>query len=135
MFPCVIPAQPNATPGPGPPSPAAVPAPPSARAITSVVRTPRRISASSRVSPRLRRRSCGESLRVLHGTENPERPTVDHRKRASAWPAHDEMPVAVDVEPVVPDGVRLVLPGQVDADGRDGAGVEGMDERPRSGRA
>src|SRR5919201_5009596 len=135
MFPCVIPVQPYETPGPGPPSPAAAPAPASAQAITTTVKTPRRISASYQLSPPVRRRRCDESLRVLHRTENAERLPVDDRQLTPAWPAHDEMAVAVRTQAIVPDVLRLVLPRQVDADRYNVTSVECMDERMRRGGA
>src|SRR5919201_6132821 len=106
MFPCVIPVQPYDTPGPGPPSPAAAPAPASAQAITTTVRTPRRISASCQLSSPVRRRRGEESLRVLHGTEDAEALPVDHDQRPPVRPADDQVPVPVGSEPVVEHVLR-----------------------------
>src|SRR2546423_2832829 len=137
MLPWVIPAQPNMTPGPGPPSPEAAPAPPSAQLAPRTItdKTSLRISASCQVSTRLRRRRREESLWIPNGAEDAERLPVDHDQRASTRAADDEMPVAVGPQTEVPDLVRLVLPRHVDTDGGDVSRVERVDERSRGGRA
>src|SRR5919109_5175335 len=114
MLPCVIPVQPNTTPGPGPPSPVAVPAPTSAHAIAATVRTPRRISASCQLSSPVRRRRCEESLRVLHGAEDAEALSVYDEQRPPMRSADDQVPAAVCSQPVVEHVLRRGLPRKVD---------------------
>src|SRR5439155_7574893 len=111
----------------------AAPAPPSrqARTTTTTVETRLRISASCRVSIRLRRRRREESLRAPNRAQDAEAVPVDDDQRPPARTADDQMPVAVRAEPVVEDAIRRRLPWQVDADRRDVARVERVDEWPR----